>query len=99
MSGSERGLVHSNYLSGIPTLVLNDNDSLDEAAAEVFAGPDVRMTGLVNLCLGFTQIGDAGAEALARSPHLAGLRTLDVKSCGLSPRAPRPWRSRHPCRA
>jgi uncharacterized protein (TIGR02996 family) len=78
-------LVRSQYLTGVTTLVLNDNDNLDENAAEAFSGSDVRMTGLTTLCLGFTRIGDEGGRGLATSPHLSNLRTLDVNNCGIGP--------------
>jgi hypothetical protein len=78
-------LLRSQHLFGVQTLVLNDNDNLDENVAEAFAGPDMRMTGLTTLRLGFTSIGDNGARGLAASPHLRSLQTLDVNNCGIGP--------------
>jgi hypothetical protein len=82
---SVAALVRSQYLTGVKTLVLNDNDELDENVANTFSGPDVRMTGLTTLRLGFTSLGDVGARRLGASPHLQSLHTLDVNNCGLGP--------------
>lgn len=85
IGGGLRSLTHSQHLSGVQTLVLNGNEHLDEAVVWVFSDPEIRMTRLTTLGLGFTRLGDAGARTLASAPHLASLRTLDVKNCGIGP--------------
>jgi uncharacterized protein (TIGR02996 family) len=77
-------LSRSGPLSSLTTLILNDNSYLHEDPGPILAGPHLRLSRLATLGLGFTQTGDAGAQALANEPRLASLRTLDLKYCQLS---------------
>jgi carbon storage regulator CsrA len=54
-----------------------DRGTLEDDAAQILAG-SLRCRNLESLDLSFNRIGDAGAAALASSPHLARLRDLSL---------------------
>jgi uncharacterized protein (TIGR02996 family) len=70
-------LTRSTHLAGLTTLILGGSDDLGDAAAAAFADAGCRLSNLRRLHLANGLIGDEGARALARSPHLAGLEHLD----------------------
>ncbi len=76
--GGVRAIVTSTQLAGLTDLILGDNEGIGNAGARVLAGPESRLSALARLHLSYTMLTDAGARALAASPHLAGLRILDV---------------------
>lgn len=71
-----RALLASPHLGRLNVLDLHGNDTNDAVAADLAAGsfPD-----LAELWLGSNAITDAGALALANSPHLPTLRLLDLR--------------------
>jgi uncharacterized protein (TIGR02996 family) len=70
-------LTRSPHLAGLTTLVLGAQEVRDDGAA-AFGDPKCRLTALRRLHLSYCLIGDDGARALARSPHLAGLERLNL---------------------
>jgi uncharacterized protein (TIGR02996 family) len=72
-------LSHSPHLAGLTTLILGGYElGLGDEAVSSFADPGCRLRSLRRLHLSYSEIGDAGARALAGSPHLASLERLDL---------------------
>ncbi len=74
--GACEALAKSPYLSKLLVLALHENGIGDRGAAALAEVPWAR--GLKVLWLA-NQMGNAGAEALARSPHLENLERLELK--------------------
>jgi len=72
-----RALFASPHLGRLRVLDLHGNWTRDAGAADLADG---RFPDLVELWLGSNDIGNAGADALAASPHLAQLRMLDLRN-------------------
>lgn len=71
-----QGLIASPHLRRLAVLDLHGNGADDDTAAALADG---RFPALAELWLGSNVIGSRGGRALAASPHLAGLRTLDLR--------------------
>lgn len=69
-------LLASEHLGRLTVLDLHGNRADDAVAADIADG---RLPELAELWLGANAVGNAGAAALARSPHLAKLRFLDLR--------------------
>jgi hypothetical protein len=69
-------IVQNPLLSHVRTLNLEHNALGDHEARLLAGSPYARR--LVYLSLGANRIGRAGIEAIAASPHLSGLRVLDL---------------------
>jgi uncharacterized protein (TIGR02996 family) len=72
-----RPLFASPHLGQLRILDLHGNYARDAGAADLADG---RFPDLMELWLGSNGIGDAGAAALAATPHLARLRVLDLRN-------------------
>lgn len=71
-----RALLASPHLLNLKVLDLHGNAADDGVAGDIADG---RFPHLAELWLGSNAIGNAGALALARSPHLNGLQLLDLQ--------------------
>jgi len=71
-----RDLLASPHLSNLIMLDLHGNLAGDDTAADIADG---RFPALAELWLGSNRVGNAGARALAVSPHLSELRLLDLR--------------------
>jgi Ran GTPase-activating protein (RanGAP) involved in mRNA processing and transport len=65
---------------GLPVLDIS-NSRINSAAAQQFATTLSPTTGLRMLAIASNPVGNAGAAALFTSPHLAGLKVLDLSYC------------------
>jgi Ran GTPase-activating protein (RanGAP) involved in mRNA processing and transport len=77
-----QALAVSGVLRGVTTLILCSN-SIGPLGAQTLAALD--LPELHTLRLGFNPLGDEGIEALAASPGLANLCSLDLEGTGISP--------------
>jgi uncharacterized protein (TIGR02996 family) len=84
-----RALVTSAHLGRLTQLNL-DLNPLGDAGVRVLA--NARLAGLRALGLAWSGAGDAAAQALAASPHLAGLAWLDFSNNGATAAPPAPSR-------
>jgi uncharacterized protein (TIGR02996 family) len=88
--GANRGALHdlfaSPYVARLTALDLYQGGADDALAADLADG---RSPDLVELLLGSNDIGNVGGAALAASPHLARLRTLDLQYNPITDRAVR----------
>ena len=78
---SLRQLFASPHLRGLSSIDLHGNWADDAVASDIADG---RFPDLVELWLGANRITDAGALALANSPHLKKLRVLDLTATRIS---------------
>jgi uncharacterized protein (TIGR02996 family) len=74
---SLRGLFASPHLGRLRLLDLHGNFADDAVAADLADG---RFPDLAEVWLGSNAVGDAGAAALANSPHLPHVRLLDLRN-------------------
>ncbi|MDY3555634.1 TIGR02996 domain-containing protein [Gemmata sp. JC717] len=79
-AGTLRDLFRSPHLARLAALDLY-NSRVDDALASEIA--DGRFRELRELLLGANAVGNVGGRALAASPHLAGLRKLDLRGNSL----------------
>ncbi len=77
-SEGAQALVRSPHLAGLSYLALGDFVAEGLDVAEALTDPGARLSGLTQLYLGWTQMGDEGARRLAASPKLARLQVLDL---------------------
>ncbi len=85
-AGALGALFASPHLARLSVLDLYGNRVDNTVVAEIADG---RFPGLTELRLGANIIGDAGALALARSPHLPNLRLIDLSGNPIQDRAAR----------
>jgi uncharacterized protein (TIGR02996 family) len=78
--GNSVHLLTSALPVGLPVLDIS-NSRINSAAAQQFATTLSPTTGLRMLAIASNPVGNAGAAALFTSPHLAGLKVLDLSYC------------------